>query len=213
MTSASCESASTRRVEGGGDVFGGPMDALDVLEEADGLGHGLRERVVQLLRIAAILAAHLAGDVALDEIVDLVEAGERAEGLVREVHGRVDEELLSELDDGAVGAADVLASAALRAQARDDLDDEVNLVGQQRIEVDEAVARQFGQLDVGGEPGVLGEAAAVLFEQLAERVCAAAFFESTRRLVTSEMSDGSRWTCSGKRSISRASSTFCRRGR
>ena len=38
--------------------------------------------------------------------------------------------------------------------------------------------------------------------------CAAAFFESTRRLVTSEMSDGSRWTCSGKRSIRRASSIF-----
>ena len=37
-------------------------------------------------------------------------------------------------------------------------------------------------------------------------VCAAAFFESTRWLVTSEMSDGSRWTCSGKRSIRRASS-------
>ena len=63
----------------------------------------------------------------------------------------------------------MLARAALRAQARDDLDDQVDLVRQQRIEVDEAVARQLGQLDVGGEPGVLGEPAAVLVEELPER--------------------------------------------
>ena len=40
----------------------------------------------------------------------------------------MDEELLGELDDGAVGAADVLACTALGAQARHDLDDEVDLV-------------------------------------------------------------------------------------
>src|SRR5262249_34964120 len=37
---------------------------------------------------------------------------------------------------------------------------------------------------------------------------AAAVFLRTRRLVTSEMSDGSKWTCSGNRSIRRASSIF-----
>ena len=63
----------------------------------------------------------------------------------------------------------MLARAALRAQAGDDLDDEVDLVGQQRVEVDEAVASQLGQLDVGGEPRVLREPAAVLVEELAER--------------------------------------------
>ena len=63
----------------------------------------------------------------------------------------------------------MLARAALRAQAGDDLDDEVDLVRQQRVEVDEAVAGQLGQLDVGGEPRVLGEPPAVLVEELPER--------------------------------------------
>src|SRR5262249_32599209 len=44
-------------------------------------------------------------------------------------------------------------------------------------------------------------------KSLPSAVCALAFFDSTRRLV-SEMSDGSRWTCRGKRSIKRASSIF-----
>ena len=60
-------------------------------------------------------------------------------GCAGQVHVRVDEELLGELDDRAVGAADVLAGAALRPQAGDDLDDQVDLVGQQRVEVDEAL--------------------------------------------------------------------------
>ena len=41
--------------------------------------------------------------------------------------------------------------------------------GQQRVQVDEAVAGQLGQPDVGGEPRVLGEAPAVLVEELPER--------------------------------------------
>ena len=57
----------------------------------------------------------------------------------------MDEELLGELDDGAVGAADVLAGAALRAEAGDDLDDEVDLVREQRVEVDERLALELGQ--------------------------------------------------------------------
>ena len=92
----------------------------------------------------------------------------------------------------------MLARAALRSQTRDHLDDQVDLVRQQRIEVDEALARQLRQLDVRGEAGVLGEPAAVSSKSLPSAACAAAFFERTRRLVTSEMSDGSRWTCSGK---------------
>src|ERR1017187_1633668 len=38
--------------------------------------------------------------------------------------------------------------------------------------------------------------------------CAPAFLDRTRRLVTSEISEGSRWTCRGKRSINRANSIF-----
>ena len=63
----------------------------------------------------------------------------------------------------------MLARAALCAEARDHLDDEVDLVRQQRIEVDEAVASEFGQLDVRGQASVLHEPAAVLVEELPER--------------------------------------------
>ena len=61
-----------------------------------------------------------------------------------------------------------LLAPPLRPQARGHLDDEVDLVGHQRIEVDEALRRQLGQLDVGREPGAVGEAAAVLGEELAQ---------------------------------------------
>ena len=53
------------------------MNALHELEQADRLGHRLRQWMVDLLRIAAIFAADLGGDVAFDEVVDLVEPGER----------------------------------------------------------------------------------------------------------------------------------------
>ena len=120
--------ACDARTERGRDVLGGAVDALHVLEEADDLRDRLRERVAQLLRDGGDLRAHLRTDIALDEVVDLVEPNERAERRVGEVDSRVDEQLLRELDDGAVGAADVLARAALRAKAGDDLDDEVDLV-------------------------------------------------------------------------------------
>ena len=80
----------------------------------------------------------------------------------------MDQELLGQLDDGAVGAADMLAGTALGAQTRDDLDDEVNLVGQQGVEVDECLGGQLRQLDVGGETGVVGEPGAMLGEALAQ---------------------------------------------
>jgi hypothetical protein len=130
--------AADAAVQRSRDVLGAAVDALHVLEQADDLRHRLRQRVVDLLRDGGDLRAHLGADVALDEVVDLIEPHEVAELGVGEVHRRVDEELLRELDDGAVRAADVLAGAALRAQARDDLDDEVDLVRQQRVEVDEA---------------------------------------------------------------------------
>lgn len=80
--------------------------------------------------IAAILA-HLGANVPLDEVVDLIEPHERPARLLSEVHGGVDEELLGQLEDRAVRATNVLARTSLRAEARDDLDEEVDLVGQE----------------------------------------------------------------------------------
>src|SRR5690606_30912100 len=111
------------------DVLSGPVNAAHVLEQANGLGYRLSQRMVDLLLNVVDLAANFAGDVAGDQIVDLVHPRERAESLGRQIHVRVDEQLLSELDDGAVGATDVLAGATLRAQTRNDLNDEVDLVG------------------------------------------------------------------------------------
>jgi hypothetical protein len=68
---------------------------------------------------------------------------------------------LCEFDDRAVRATDVLASATLRTQTRDHLDDQVDLVRQQRIEIDKAVTGKLGQLDVDSEPRVFREPASV----------------------------------------------------
>jgi hypothetical protein len=51
-----------------------------------------------------------------------------------------------------------------------------DLIGQQRIEIDEAIASKFGQLDVGGESGVFTEPSPVEVKDAAtantERACA-----------------------------------------
>src|SRR5260370_1839635 len=128
--------------------------------------------MTQLLRDGGNLAPHLGADVALDEVVDLVETDQRAEGRLGEPDSRIYEELLREFDDGAVCATDVFARATLRTEPGDHLDDEVDLVGQQRVQVDEAVARELGQLDLRGEARVLGQAPSVLVENFAEhRLC------------------------------------------
>ena len=88
-------------------------------------------------------------------------------GLPCEVDVGMDQELLGQLDDGAIRATHVLARSALGSQARDDLDDEVDLVRQKRIQVDERLGGEFGQLDVGRETRVVSQAAPVLREELA----------------------------------------------
>ena len=75
--------AGDARVQRGRDVLGGAVDALHVLEQADDLRDRLRERVAQLLRDGGDLRAHLGADVALDEVVDLIEPHERTERLRR----------------------------------------------------------------------------------------------------------------------------------
>ena len=157
-------------VESRCDVFRRAVNALHVLQQADHLRDRLRQRVFELLRDGRDLRADLGADVALDEVVDLIEPGNGADRLVCKIDGRVDQQLLGELDDGAVRAAHVLARAALRAKPRDDLDDQIDLIRQQRIEIDETVTRQLGQLDVGGEARVLREPSAVLVEELSQRL-------------------------------------------
>ena len=99
-------------------------------------------------------------------VVDLVDPREHADLLIGEVDVRVDQELLRQLDDRAIRAADVLARAARRPQARDDIDDEVDLVREQRIQVDERLGRKLGEADVGGQLRGVREPATVLREQL-----------------------------------------------
>ncbi len=70
----------------------------------------------------------------------------------------------------------MLARAALRAKPRDDLDDQIDLIGQQRIEIDEAVTGQLWQLDVGGETRVLREPASVLVEELSQGLLRGSIF-------------------------------------
>ena len=83
----------------------------------------------------------IARDIAGNEVIDLVDAGKRADRLLGKVSIWMDQELLRQFDDRTVGASDMLAGAALHAQARDHLDNDVNLIGQQRIEIDKTVRR------------------------------------------------------------------------
>ena len=75
----------------------------------------------------------------------MIEANQRANIMLRQPASGIDKKLLGELDDRAVGAADMLAGAALRPEARNDLDDQVDLVRQQRVEIDEGLSVELGQ--------------------------------------------------------------------
>ena len=156
------------RVERGGDVLDRPVDGLDVGEESDGLGDVLGERVLDGVGDGVDLAADLGRDVAGDEVVDEVERGEAADRLRGETGVGPDEELLGELDDGRVGPADVFGRAALGAEARDNADDEVDVVREERVELDEPLGGELGEPDVGRELGVLGEPAVVVGVEGAE---------------------------------------------
>jgi hypothetical protein len=144
------------RTECGGDILGTAMHTLHILQQADHLRDRLRQRMAQLLVNGGNLRADLRANVPFDKIVNLIKADELADLGISKVHGRVDQQLLGELDYRAVRAADMLARAALRSEARDHLDDEVYLVRKQRIQVDEVFARQLRKADVGSEPRVLG---------------------------------------------------------
>ena len=85
-----------------------------------------------------------------------------------------------------------------------DLDDQFDLVGQERVEVDEGLSRDAPGSRMSDRMRVFWTSRPRFASNSAPRACSApAFFASTRRLVTSEMSDGSRCTWSGKRSIRR----------
>src|ERR1039457_1014264 len=72
------------------------------------------------------------------------------------------------------------ARAALRAKTGDDLDYEVDLIRQQRIQVDEAVTVQLRQPDIGRDPRVLDEAPAGFVEEPPEhRLCVGILREDT----------------------------------
>src|ERR1700722_16269834 len=91
-------------------------NALYVLQQADHLGDRLGQGMFKLLRNGGDLRSNLRPDVAFDQIIDLIEPSHGPNRMVREVYGGVDQQLLRQLDDGAVCAADVLAGAALRAE-------------------------------------------------------------------------------------------------
>src|SRR5260221_2996663 len=103
----------------------------------------------KFLRYCGDLRPDLRTDVAFDEVVDLIEPCHRADSLARKIDGGVDEQLLGQLDDGAVRAAHVFARAALCPKPRNDLDDQINLIWQQRVEIYETVKRELLPIYIG----------------------------------------------------------------
>jgi len=155
-------------VQAGRDVLRGAMEGGHELEQADGFGDFFGKGVCHFLGDTGNLAAQLAGDVPRDEVVDLVDACKCAHWQLTESNVPMNEQLLGELDDGAVGAADVATCAALGAQARNDVDDQLNLVRQERVKGDEGISSEVGQAVIGADGGALGQASTVGFELLAE---------------------------------------------
>ena len=158
------------RVEDSGDIAGVAVDALHELQQADGLGHRPGQRVRDMLRNLGDLVAQFAVDVAGDQIIDMVGLDQLADRLRRQIDSGVNDELLGQLDDGPVGPADVATRATLRPQAGDDLDDEIDLVGQHGVQGDESIGSEGRELDVGGDLGVVGQPAAMVLKQLAEQL-------------------------------------------
>src|SRR5581483_6661754 len=97
------------------------------------------------------------------------DCSERADRFLSQPNGRIDQQLLGNLDDGPIGTADVLHGPALRAQARDNLNDQVDLVRQQWVEVDERFGGQRRQGDIGCEAGVVSQPTPVPLEKVAQR--------------------------------------------
>src|SRR5690606_35950646 len=149
-------------MQGRSDVLRRSMDTLDVLEKANRFRYGLRERMRHLRLDRRDFAANLARNVARNEVVDLVDRRQLADRFLGELHTFMNQELLRELDDGAVRATYVLRRPALRAKPRDDLNDQIDLIRKQWIELLEALSGKLRQVDVCGEVCVRREAAAVL---------------------------------------------------
>ncbi len=168
--------AAYGRVQRGRDVVRRAVDTFDELEQADGLGHGLRHGVYFLGRDALDLVADVAVDVVAHQVVDVVDTHQVAYRMIAQSDLGMGQELLGQLDDRAVGAADVAAGPALGPQAGNDVDHQVDLVGQHGIEVDERLAGQLRQADVGRKGRVGGKAATVPLEQIAQGLLGVGIF-------------------------------------
>jgi hypothetical protein len=128
----------------------------------------LRQRVVNFVRDRNDLRPDVRSDIAFDQVVYLVQADQRADRRFGHHGRRIDQQLLRQLDDGAVGAADVLAGSALHPETRNDVDDEFDLVRQERIKIDEALPGQGGERDVSGDARVEIKPRPVVVVELAE---------------------------------------------
>jgi hypothetical protein len=100
----------------------------------------------------------------------VIEAGKRAERRTGEIDRGIDQELLGQFNDRAVGSADMSARTPLRSQPGDDLDDEIDLIRQQRIEIYKSVAANLWEPDVRSHARVVDQPAPVFVIQSAERL-------------------------------------------
>ena len=107
----------------------------------------------------------------MNEVVDLVDrAAVPRPAWSCEIDVRVDEELLGELDDGAVGAADVLAGAALVRRPETTWMMRSIWYGSSGYRSTNASSVSSGSLMSAVSRVCVGEPAAVLVEELAERL-------------------------------------------
>ena len=135
----------------------------------------------------------LAGEVALDQFVHLVERDQRADRLRRHRRAVGHEHLIGLLDDRPVAAAVVPGRTGLEPDARHDADAEVDVVRRVRVEVDEIRLVDLGLAGRAFQPQGGVELPLVLAVELGQdRDSQSSFFASTRFVATSRMSEGAR---------------------
>ncbi len=161
-------------VEHRGDVFAAAVDAFNELEEANRFGHFLGERMRHFGWYTVNFLTDGAVDVISNEVIDMLDGDQSTDFMISKPDLGVSQKLLGQLDDCTVRPTDVTAGTTLSSQPRDNVNHEIDLIGQHRIKGNERLTRELGQSDIGRKVGICQKASA---------------FESSRRALAPGFGD------------------------
>lgn len=159
-----------------GDVLGVAVDAFNELEEANRFGHFLGERVRYLGWYTVNFLTDGAVDVIANKVIDMLNGDQSTDFMLSKPDFGVSQKLLGQLDDSTVRPTHVTAGTTLSSQPRDNVNHEIDLIGQHRIKGNERLTRELGQSDIGREVGVCQKASAFVFIECRKQGFSLGFF-------------------------------------